>query len=236
MRVRPVTLNAVVAWLFVVGSACFAVGALPVYAQAVGASADAVTFFVGSVFFTAASFAQLLQVQTPAMTDVDEAGQHVRLPLGPWVGRPHDPGWLAAVTQLPGTVFFNVSTFAALSAVAADEDARVWRPDLYGSTLFLVASAFGLRAVSARLLGERPGRAPRSIAWLNMTGSVFFMASAVASYVLPSTQQMLDVRVSGAGTLLGALCFLLGAALLFPAWRSALQPRPARPVDLTGRE
>ena len=232
MSVRPVVLNAVIAWLFVIGSACFAVGALPAYAQAVGAPADSVTFFVGSVFFTAASFAQLLQAQTPAMTDVDAAGQHARRPLGPWVGRPRDPGWLAAVTQLPGTVFFNVSTFAALSAVVADEDQRVWRPDVYGSTLFLVSSAFGVLAVSRRVLGAPPPPVPLGIAWLNMAGSVLFMASAIASYVDPSTQQALDSRLSGTGTLLGALCFLVGAALLFPAWRSALRRRePSRAAD-----
>lgn len=37
---------------FALGSACFLIGPFPGYAQLVGDSADAVTFFVGSVLFT----------------------------------------------------------------------------------------------------------------------------------------------------------------------------------------
>jgi hypothetical protein len=227
MRVRPATLNGAVAWLFIVGAACFALGAMPLYAGAVGAAADSVTFFVGSIFFTVASFAQLLQAQTPAMTDVDTTTEHAARPLRFRAWRAHDPGWLAAVTQFLGTLYFNVSTFASLmhNASVGEEDRRVWRPDFVGSTLFLLASAFGIYAVSARFLGARPGLAPRGIAWLNMIGSVFFMASAIASYVLPSTAGALAPEVSGAGTLLGALCFLAGASLMFPAWRSAVESR-----------
>jgi hypothetical protein len=59
---------------------------------------------------------------------------------------------------------------------------------------------------------------PWRIAWLNIVGSILFMASALASYVLPSTGEMIDVPWSLAGTLLGAVCFLLGAALLPTAW------------------
>jgi hypothetical protein len=56
---------------------------------------------------------------------------------------------------------------------------------------------------------------------------VLFMASALASYVLPSTNEVLDVRVSVSGTLLGAVCFFVGAALMLPAWRRDLIPTPA---------
>jgi hypothetical protein len=81
MTVRPVGLNAAIAWLFIVGSALFVLGSVPVYVNAVGAAADGITYFVGSIFFTAASFAQLLQAQTPAMTDVDADSQYARAPL-----------------------------------------------------------------------------------------------------------------------------------------------------------
>jgi hypothetical protein len=37
---------------FALGSSCFLVGPFPGYAQLVGGSADAVTFFVGSILFT----------------------------------------------------------------------------------------------------------------------------------------------------------------------------------------
>ena len=38
---------------FALGSTCFLIGPFPGYAQLVGGSADAVTFFVGSILFTA---------------------------------------------------------------------------------------------------------------------------------------------------------------------------------------
>ena len=225
MRVRPVRLNATVASLFVVGSTCFAVGSVPAYVNAVGGWPDGVTYFVGSIFFTLASYGQLVQAQSPAMTDVDEVSQHVRAPVRWWAWLPHDHNWWAAVTQFPGTLLFNVSTFAALAHNATVEESNrdVWRPDVYGSTLFLVASTFGLLAV------DRSRVVPWRIAWLNMVGSILFMGSALASYVLP-TGDLVSTRVSIAGTLLGALCFLIGAALMLPAWRDAVRtPKDRRP-------
>jgi hypothetical protein len=229
MTVRPARLNAAIAWLFMVGSACFVAGSVQAYAEAVGTWLDGITYFVGSIFFTAASFCQLVQSQSPAMTGVDEVGQNVpaTVRLRGWL--PHDRGWLAAATQFPGTLFFNISTFAALAsnATASEADKAVWRPDLFGSVLFLVASAYGILAVSGRFLRWDPSSLPWQIAWVNMLGSVLFMASALASYVLPATDEVLDVRVSVVGTLLGAVCFFVGAALMLPAWRRDLVPSPA---------
>ena len=47
-----------IAWLFIVGSSLFALGAVPFYADAVGLRLCGVTFFVGSLFFTTAAFLQ----------------------------------------------------------------------------------------------------------------------------------------------------------------------------------
>jgi len=168
------------------------------------------------------------------MTEVDADSQHTRAPVRFRAWLPHDRNWLAAITQFPGTIFFNVSTFAALlhNATTHQEDRRVWRPDFYGSTLFLVASLFAILALG-RLLSFRPRSLSWWIAWLNMIGSIFFMASAIASFVLPSTGELINNPVSVGGTLLGAVCFLLGAILLFPAWRRAVQAatKPRTPED-----
>ena len=43
----PARLNSAIAWFFVVGASCFALGTIPAYVHAVGANADAMTFFVG---------------------------------------------------------------------------------------------------------------------------------------------------------------------------------------------
>jgi hypothetical protein len=232
MTVRPVGLNGAIAWLFIIGSALFALGSVPAYLNAVGATVDSVTYFVGSIFFTAASFAQLMQAQTPAMTEVDSHSQHQRVPVRFRAWLPHDRNWLAAITQFPGTVFFNISTLAALAhnATAKQQDRRIWRPDFYGSTLFLVASVFAILAIG-RFLSFRPRSFPWWIAWLNMIGSILFMASALASYVLPRTGELIDSQISIIGTLLGALCFLLGAALMFPAWSHAIRDAAPEPHE-----
>jgi hypothetical protein len=220
MMVRPARLNALIAVLFMVGSACFVLGSVPAYANAVGGTADGVTYFVGSIFFTSASFCQLVQAQSPAMTSVEALRHDTAGPvrLRGWL--PHDRGWLAAATQFPGTLFFNVSTLVALAhnITVQQEDQHVWRPDFFGSTLFLVASAFAIAALGVGL-AVRAGSVAWWIAWVNMLGSVLFMWSALASYVLPSTGDLIDVRASVLGTLLGAVCFLVGAALMLPAWR-----------------
>jgi hypothetical protein len=237
MTARPVALNAAIASLFIIGSALFALGSVPAYINAVGATADGVTYFVGSIFFTAASFAQLVQAQTPAMTIVDADSESTRAQVRLWAWLPHDRNWLAAITQFPGTLFFNISTLAALAhnATAKQEDRRVWRPDLYGSTLFLVASVFAILAVG-RFLSLQPRPFPWRIAWLNMIGSILFMISALASYVLPTTGDLINSPVSVAGTLLGALCFLIGAILMFPAWRHVVRTaQPSRPEDPQNR-
>ncbi len=57
------------------------------------------------------------------------------------------------------------------------------------------------------------------------------MASALASVVLPATGEELSSSIAVAGTLLGAACFLVGAALLIPGWRVAVADRPAAVLE-----
>ena len=57
------------------------------------------------------------------------------------------------------------------------------------------------------------------IAWLNMVGSIAFVASAVGAYVLPKTGSAVDLTLADRGTLAGAVCFFVGALLAIPAWR-----------------
>jgi hypothetical protein len=227
VRAEPARLNSVIAWLFMVGASCFALGTIPAYVHAVGAAADSITFFVGSIFFTSASYCQLVQAQSSGMTDVDEERQHTRIQALPWAWRPRDKNWLAAATQFPGTLFFNISTFVATlqNLNAAEADKHVWRPDVFGSTLFLVASAYAISALGIGFWRLQLRALPWWIAWLNMLGSVAFMVSALASFVLPSTEAVIDLPLANAGTFLGAVCFLVGAALMLPAWRASVRAR-----------
>ena len=113
---------------------------------------------------------------------------------------------------------------------------HVWRPDVFGSVCFLVASALAWFEVCHGWTAWRP----RSLAWwitgVNLAGSVAFGFSAVASYVVPGTTELLSVPVTNLGTFIGALCFLAGAVLLLferteelPAVTALRRGCPARP-------
>jgi hypothetical protein len=223
VQARPVRLNAIVATLFMVGSACFALGSVPAYASAVGALPTAVTYFVGSLFFTSASFGQLLQAQTPAMAP-EARTEAVAAPLRARAWLPHDRGWRAAATQFPGTLFFNASTAWAIvqNLSVTEVDQHVWRPDLFGSLLFLVSSGYALLALGGAWRRWVPTSWPWWIGWLNMAGSIAFMASAIAAYVVPTTGAVVNPAWADGGTLVGAICFFVGAALMLPAWRSSV--------------
>jgi hypothetical protein len=228
LRLRPRRLNTAIAALFMIGSFGFALGCISAYASAVGAKADAITFFVSSIFFTTASFWQLVQSQSPGLaatgTPHDEERQRVRFLA--WL--PHDKAWLAAATQFPGTLFFNGTTFWAITVAMSNSqyDKVVWRPDFYGSILFLVSSAFAILALG-RVRSWRPREAGWWVAWLNMLGSIAFMASAIGAFVIPRTDSAVDLTIADRGTLVGAVCFFVGALLAIPAWRRAGQEAAA---------
>jgi hypothetical protein len=182
--------------LFMIGSACFAVAALPGFSSAVPYEVVAAVFFIGSLFFTSAASLQLSLSRDERST-------------GPWW---RDPAWAAAAVQLVGTVWFNVNTFAArrTDLDTRQEDLRIWTPDIIGSICFLAASAFAIVALEDRSWGaDRPWW----VATLNMLGSVLFMAAAIASFVLPDDGSLLDATVANTGTSLGALCFLVAAGI-----------------------
>ena len=199
--------------LFMVGSACFAIGALPGYLAWVGYEADAVTFFVGSLFFTSAAFLQYVEVAVAPRTTgaVDRSVGPPRLGI-----EPRRIDWWAVAVQLVGTVYFNVTTFAALLHNLDTEQARrlIWTPDALGSICFLIASELAFAEVGHRLVSWRPQSREWQITALNMVGSIAFGASAIGSFVLPTTGQPASVWLTNMGTFVGALCFFAGAVLL----------------------
>jgi hypothetical protein len=206
--------------LFIAGSVLFGLGAFPFYSEAVGLRVCALTFFVGSLFFTGAAFLQYREA-----VDTLPAGSR-RHTLAVWA--PRNLGWLACVIQLAGTLWFNWSTANALrtNLDAAQADLRVWRPDAFGSIAFLVASGLALADASRRADPSRPKPRTWKIGVANMLGSVAFGVSAIASYVVPASGDVWNAELSNLGTLAGAVCFLIGAVLLLP------QGTPAPPLAI----
>lgn len=199
---------------FAIGSSCFILGATPGYAQLVGIDADGITYFVGSLFFTTAAWLQVL-VSTGAI------GRGVRTRRAArWrtvTRAPRQAGWWAGIVQFAGTLCFNVSTFLALqhSLSAKQSDHQVWAPDFFGSIAFLVASALAYAVVNKPWITWRPKDLDWSVATLNMVGSIAFMASALAAYVLEDGS-LRNAQLANSGTWVGGVCFLLGAIFLIP--------------------
>jgi hypothetical protein len=169
---------------FALGSACFLIGPFPGYVQLVGEPAAAITFFVGSILFTAGGGLQT------------------------WLAWPerHSSGgggaaWWAAIIQSAGTLFFNVTTYQAMHTAVTSPayNQLVWRPDWRGSICFLVSGAIAYHA------SERHGWLPVRVGagwWqpaVNLLGCIFFGISAVAGYVVPTTGSMLD-QAAATGT------------------------------------
>jgi hypothetical protein len=202
--------------LFAIGSFCFALGSLPSYADAVGAPADNITYFIGSLFFTSAAFLQYSQVAwADGRPDRPGAMAAVLHWARPRVGR---IDWWATAVQFAGTLFFNVSTGHAVTATqsgAPDLNHLIWRPDALGSVCFLIASWLAWAEVSHGSWSWRPGSISWWIALLNLIGSVAFGISAIASKVEPSGS-LRSLALTNLGTFVGAVCFLVGGLLLLP--------------------
>ena len=212
---RPSAMSWWIGGLFAIGSICFALGSLPAYFDTVSAPTVAWTFFVGSLFFTTAGYLQYREtVAAPEGIFVD---RETRGPLRRLIGwKPRRLDFWAASIQLVGTLFFNVTTFAATRSelTVAQERHLVWAPDALGSVAFLVASWLAYSEVNRGILP----RSDRSTGWrisaLNLVGSIAFGASAIGARYLRSTGELANVALVNLGTFAGAVCFLLGAVLL----------------------
>jgi hypothetical protein len=198
---------------FALGSTCFLVGPFPGYTQLVGDTADAITFFVGSILFTAGG------------------GLQSWLAWGDWRARRPGGGaaWWSAIVQSAGTLFFNVTTYQAMhvALTSSEYNKLVWRPDWRGSICFLVSGAIAY-AASPRSGWHRwwPQRSDEG--WwqpgVNLLGCIFFGISAVAGYVVPSTGSMIDLAAANWNTSLGAACFLACALDTLRTGRASKMP------------
>lgn len=198
-------------WGFIIGSALFAIGSAPGFAEATGALSANLCYFFGAWFFTAAALIQL--VRSGAVT----------VPVDFPPGKMFRAEWLAGAVQFFGTLLFNVSTTAALAPnTVKGEQHLVWNPDAGGSVAFLLSGGFVLLAF------VRAGNdffSPRKVDFwagqINFLGCVAFGLAAVGGFV-NNSGSTIDAAMANWGTFIGALCFLLASAIALPAlpWNS----------------
>lgn len=192
-----------------IGSSLFAVGSAVAIWDLGSANLTNMLCFIGAWFFTAAGLMQTILSGAATVSVKYGAGRMFRAV------------WLAAAIQSVGTILFNVSTSAALTAHTVQAEERlVWNPDAGGSVAFLISAAF----VYLAYFRERDTLwEPRQSGWwaahINMIGCIAFGVSAVGAFVL-SDGSAANTAVANWGTFIGALCFFFASAIALPqlAW------------------
>lgn len=211
-----------IAVLFMIGSSCFGLGSLiGLVPSLFGATLQEPVilnsiFFVGSLFFTSAAYLQLLEA---ANSDRRAAQARGEVPTQKfcWFGwQPEQIGWLSAAVQFVGTLLFNANTADAMIPGLSwfQEDLVIWVPNVIGSICFLVASWLAVLECFHGICFWKKQGLPGGIVNINLLGSIAFGLSAVFAVGLPS--DILNVQAATLWTLVGALCFFVGAALLLP--------------------
>lgn len=194
---------------FGLGSLCFVLAPLDAYGSTVGAHADALTFFIGSILFTLGGAGQCLLA----------APERPNRPTGL-------ASWRTAWIQSAGTLVFNLMTYAAVTVAATNSryDALVWGPNALGSACFLVSGTIFYLSSPRRGLLPRTDHKGWWEASANLLGCLLFGISAATSYAPGHTGALISTGATNWTTTLGATCFLtcaltacgLGATLKAP--------------------
>jgi hypothetical protein len=220
---RSVLINAVAATAFLIGGSLFALGAA--LAQAgVNPTACAAIYLVGGVFFSTGGYTSVLQVVNEP-TSADAAPARWRW----WSRETGRLQWLSAVVLFAGTLVFAINLVDSFiqELTPAAFDRLVWSPDMIGCALFLVSGHLAMAGITGRFwrIWHR-----RDLGWwiiaVNQLGSVLFMVAAVASFVRPSSGDMVATGIANWGTLTGALCFAVAG--LMQEFEHPLGPRRRR--------
>lgn len=192
-------------WSFMMGSSLFAVGAAVAIWDLGSSNLTNMLCFIGAWFFTTAGLMQTML----------SGASTAKVSYG--TGRMFRAVWLAAAIQSVGTILFNVSTSAALTAHTVQSEERlVWNPDAGGSVAFLISAAFVYVAYfRERATLWEPSRSGWWGAHINMLGCIAFGVSAVGAFVL-SDGSTENAIVANWGTFIGALCFFFASAIALP--------------------
>jgi hypothetical protein len=210
---RPRSLNWWITVLFMIGSWHFVSGSILVLVGSTNTFLINLVYFSGSIFFTSAGYSQYYQ-SINAPESLASAASSKRRYFG-W--QPHRIDFWATFPQFLGTLEFNISTLMAYASVHwLGYDILVWIPDYVGSILFLISGFAGVFEFCHRFWCRQTKSLTWWIVWINFLGCVAFMVSAIVAFVRPNP--IFDNLATWATifTLIGAVCFLVGAYLMWP--------------------
>lgn len=215
-----------IAVLFMIGASHFILGSLLYLTGFSNDSLIDVIFFVGSIFFTSAGYSQYYQ-SINAQISIGSTPHNIRRLWFAWQPRRID--FWVTFSQLLGTLMFNINTFDAFLELGwLGQDLAIWVPDMLGSILFLISGTLAVLEICHRWLCWQP----RSFAWwstsINFTGCVAFMISALLAFVRPNPLFENLATYATVFTLIGAICFFVGAYLLWPEMSAEAQENGAQ--------
>lgn len=201
------------AFLFIVGSLLSLWAPLAVYLKFNLTQVNFV-FFWGSIPFTSAAFLQLLQAylaNTKLNKSIDFHPERKNLNLFPL-------GFLSALFQFAGTLFFNINTFNAtkLDLNTLQFDLWVWTPDIIGSIFFLISGYLAFIEVGHNYCKWEPKNISWWVVFINLIGCTAFMISAIYTFIPRVGASDISIEISLLCTLTGAFCFFSGALLMLP--------------------
>ncbi|CAM5667768.1 hypothetical protein [Streptomyces narbonensis] len=208
-------LNSVASVAFFLGGILFALGAAVAQFGSGDPAESASIYFVGGLFFNTGGYTSLLQVLN-APRHVPGSGALATADWRWWGYEPMRLDWLSTFVLFAGTLVFGVNLLDSfLQGLSVQQTNRlIWAPDVIGCVLFLISGHLAFVEICHR---SRLCLRSRSLGWwvvaVNQIGSVLFMVSALAAFTRPATQSLVNADIANWGTLCGALCFSLGAAL-----------------------
>jgi hypothetical protein len=211
---RQRLLNTIAAVAFTVGGSLFALGAAVAQLGSGDPTTSACIYFAGGLFFNTGGYATLLQaINSPRDLGADGSPTYERWRW--WAWEPDRIEWVSAVVLFGGTLVFGVNLLDSFlqGLTAKQENRLIWAPDMVGCAMFLISGHLALAEVRHGSLRTRL----RELGWwipaINQLGSYLFLVSALAAYINPETDSVVNEAIANWGTLTGALCFAAGGVL-----------------------
>ncbi|MGE4555952.1 MAG: hypothetical protein AB7D07_03925 [Desulfovibrionaceae bacterium] len=210
-----------VAVCFVLGSVHFTLG--PVFSISgwgLAGRARALWYFIGSIFFTMASYLQYLEaLNAPLGPEYFGKGPGAgpSRPHWRWFGFfPKHVAFWASFPQFLGTLCFNVNCWAGLSvnqSVAAAWE-KEWATGVTGSVFFLVSAWFAILEVCHTHFAFEPRNISWWVVWTNFLGCAGFLVGAILA--LPGVGSGWILCADNWFNFQGGLFFLISSYLMLP--------------------